>query len=303
MKKIFFLFFSLAFILFSAADIFAADFLFFGAPETINTGDEFKIDFIVDANSVSINAVAGKIIFSNNLVSLQTIETGKSGVNFWVEPPKSSAPGKIEYSGIVPNGFHGKITLFSAIFKANATGTANFSYDNLQALVNDGKGTADAVSSKILSTEILAAVEAQKTAVITTADREPPNIFSPEIVKNENLFNGDYALIFQSDDKQSGIDHYQILEKRAYKFFYWSLQSGTWEKATSPYRLHDQKLKSEIFVRAIDRQGNGRTVNLPASSPIQWYENRLIWSIIIVLMAIVLACVLIYGGKRKKNNK
>jgi hypothetical protein len=288
--------------LFFAADVFSADFTYSNFPQSTVAGSEFKIDFLVDANIFPLNAVAGKIIFTSGATELKSIETGSSQINFWVESPVNTAPGEKSFSGIVPNGFEGKIALFSAIFKANTTGTITFDYAELQALLNDGLGSEDTVTQKKLSITITPLINASVEQKIISLDREPPDIFFPEVVRNQNLFDGDNTLIFKTEDKQSGIDHYNVLEKVTYNFFGREYSFGIWKQATSPYRLDDQKRHSEIFVRATDRQGNERIVRLPAQSPVRWYENRLIWSIIIVLGATILACLLFYAGTRKKKH-
>ena len=298
---LFFVFGSLS--LFFTASVFAADFIFSNLSQSIESGSEFKIDFLVDANFFPLNAISGKIFFSVDTASLQSIEAGASQINFWVEPPKKTAPGEISFSGIVPNGFEGKIFLFSAIFRANSTGTITLDYGELQALLNDGLGSEDTVTKKNLSIIITPLLNASVEQKIIAIDREPPNIFFPEIVKNANLFDNANAVIFHADDKQSGIERYEILEKITYRLFGKNYSLGVWKPAVSPYRLYDQKRHSEIFIRAIDRQGNERIVHLPAQSPAQWYENRLIWSIIVVFGAAVLASLLFYAGIRKKKHQ
>jgi len=40
-------------------------------------------------------------------------------------------------------------------------------------------------------------------------------------------------------------------------------------------------LKSYIYVKAVDKSGNERIAELPPQNPLEWYENYLIWVIII----------------------
>ncbi len=303
MKKIIFLIFSIAIFIFSAAGIFAADFLFFGAPANVNTGDEFKIDAIIDAKEFPINALSGKIIFSENLLDVDKILTGNSGINLWVEPPQISQPGTINFSGIVPNGFNNQLLIFSVIFRAKTEGEANINFATVQALLNDGNGTEDATVLKNISIQVNPLDKEKGSELVTVFDTTKPDNFIPQIIKTQNLFNGDYAIIFQTQDKQSGIDHYEIMERKTFHLFQKDYTFGIWKKAESPYRLNDQKLKSDIFVKAIDKQGNDRISAIQASSSIFWYENPLFCGIIVLLMAITFACILIYAKKRNKKNK
>ena len=63
-------------------------------------------------------------------------------------------------------------------------------------------------------------------------------------------------MAFSTTDPQSGIDHYEILEG----------SDTVWHNATSPYRLTDQSLSSNIYIRAVDGAGNFRVVELPAEN-------------------------------------
>jgi hypothetical protein len=85
------------------------------------------------------------------------------------------------------------------------------------------------------------------------------------------LYSGNNVLIFKTDDKQSGLLKYEILERKKYNFFNKNYFTGTWREVESPYQLKDQKLQSDIIVRAYDKQGNFQTATISASSP-----NRLV---------------------------
>jgi hypothetical protein len=141
------------FVLFSGCIFFSsllscegADFHFSSAPNIVKNHDTFKIDFVVEANFSPLNALAGKINYTDEIIKLESIELGNSSLDFWVEKPAITKHGEINFSGIIPNGFSDKITLFSAIFSVYSTGTINFSYHDLQALLNDGQGTPDIIS-------------------------------------------------------------------------------------------------------------------------------------------------------------
>ena len=64
---------------------------------------------------------------------------------------------------------------------------------------------------------------------------------------------------------------------------------GEWIRAESPYVLKDQKLKSYVYIKAIDKAGNERIEVIPQKYPFQWYESWLWWGIIIVGFAIAYA--------------
>jgi hypothetical protein len=103
-------------------------------------------------------------------------------------------------------------------------------------------------------------------------DKIPPEDFKPEIVK----INNKYYLAFSTKDKNSGIDHYDVLEKPQAKSLLKSI-IAKWVKTNSPYLLKNQSLSSNIEVRAVDKAGNERIVKLQDTYSLPWYKNYLIW--------------------------
>ena len=85
------------------------------------------------------------------------------------------------------------------------------------------------------------------------------------MVSDPNLFDGKHFLVFQAVDKQSGIDHYEVLEVRS--GHQPVDQDSLWERAESPYELKDQGLRSDIYVRAVDRSRNFIVAKVSARHP------------------------------------
>ena len=67
-----------------------------------------------------------------------------------------------------------------------------------------------------------------------------------------------YNVVFNTTDKQTGIDHYKVIEEPISKFaaFEWGRANAPWIVARSPYQLKDQSLNSTIRVKAVDKAGN-----------------------------------------------
>ncbi len=97
----------------------------------------------------------------------------------------------------------------------------------------------------------------QKTTFKIMIDCEAPEEFMPEVDKSPSMFNGQYFLSFSTQDAVSGLDHYEVLEGK-------NIQDnmGGWRLATSPYLLEDQTLESIIKVKAVDKAGNERIVEV-----------------------------------------
>jgi hypothetical protein len=119
-------------------------------------------------------------------------------------------------------------------------------------------------------------------------DNFPPEKFSIGLERTTNAFSNKYFIVFNTTDKQSGIDHYEVIEEPldTKNLFGWGAETAPWVEAKSPYVLEDQSLNSTIRVRAIDKAGNEYIATYIPET-----EKRTISSDNIVIIA-----VLITGG-------
>lgn len=295
--KIFFTVFFL-FLFFSPAS--AADFYFSSNGNPVNVNDEFIVTAKI-SSAKKINAVSGKIIYPENFLELKEILTGESVINFWLEEPLDNDGQEIKFSGITPGGFSGENTLFLLVFQAKNDGLAEVKFSQTEALINDGFGTPDPSSGASFTRQIFLPGEGVQPAKFEMTDVVKPEPFSVEIVHSPEIFNDRYAAVFEAEDKGVGIDRYEILEEKKYKLFFLKIKTGSWRIAQSPALLNDQKLKSDVYIKAVDKNGNEAIAGVPASNAIYWYENRLIWGIIILLVILV-ALFVLYAKKKKQNN-
>ena len=72
-----------------------------------------------------------------------------------------------------------------------------------------------------------------------------------------------------------------------------------WRVVESPAVLNDQSLRSDIYLRAIDKRGNERVAVVKASSVGKWYEKISIWYIILIVIVIGLFLWKKMGGRLK----
>lgn len=266
-------------IVFSANTAFASEAYFSLNKKEISTGEEFVLKVEINA-SETVNAVEGRMIFDSKILNLKEVREGGSVVNFWVEKPKLEGEGGIIFSGITPGGFSGKNTIFNVVFEGKNTGTTQFYFQDLKILKNDGQGTKISLSTREASLNIVAGDGSHKSEELV--DLEPPEIFSPNVGRDEAIFEGRYFVVFSTVDKISGIDHYEIREG----FF------DRYIQADSPYLLKAQKLNKNIYIKAIDKAGNERVVKFDPSGDKKWYEKAYPFAIIILL-----AIVFIYRKK------
>lgn len=261
-------------ILFSAAPVFAAELFLEAKSHEFALEGEFPASLFLNTENEGINAVEGKIVFPEKLLELKEIRDGNSIINFWIEKPKIES-GQVVFSGITPGGYAGKQGLiFLAVFQARAEGEGVAEIRDVKVLLNDGKGTPTNVKISNFQFSIPNTknpLDFSTGQVSKISDNEPPEDFRPEISQTPEIFDGKYFLVFATQDKGLGIDHYEIQEGK-----------GPFIIAESPYLLQNQNLDGEIAVKAVDKNGNIRTAHLAAPRPRAWYKDWWIWSTIIL---------------------
>jgi hypothetical protein len=255
--------------------------LYFGAhgPEA-GTGSTFEVGVFMNTEGESVNAVEGKLEFPAEGLELQEVRDGSSVVSFWVTKPEVHKDG-VSFSGIIPGGYAGADGyLFSAFFRARRSGEMKITLANERVLLNDGNGSDARVRTAPLLMRV--AESGLSSEFSPPADTDPPEPFTPYVARDTSVFDGRWFVVFAAQDKGSGVNHYEIKEGR-----YGIAALGTWRVAESPYVLKDQKLRSAIHLKAVDRAGNERIAMLPPQHPHAWYNNYIIWAIVIVLGAAV----------------
>ena len=257
---------------------FAAEIFYDADTRKVKANTEFEVGVFLNAESENINAIEGILRFPADILEFKELNDGNSIVNFWVERPKLYTENEIIFSGITPGGFVDKRGLiFKITFLAKNEGNGKLEMQDIKALLNDGKGTAADISVsplKIIVTSQDLSLPPKKEA----KDQEPPESFKPEIARDPAIFDGKWFLVFATQDKGLGIDRYEVSESRKQK-----IENRRWETAESPYWLKDQKLRSFVYVKAVDKAGNERIAMLESRYPLKWYEKWENWFIIIIL--------------------
>ena len=265
--------------------VFAAQISFDAKTTQAQVGKNFEVTLFVNTEQENINAFEGKIIFPNDLLDLKEIRDGNTIVNFWIEKPKAQ-DNAIVFSGVTPGGFNGRNGLiFSAIFEAKKEGVVKFEVNDVRILRNDGIGSMAAVSVVPFEVVVSKKTQVEIPAIPKIEDRERPELFVPEIARDESISGGKWFIVFVTQDKASGIDHYEIKESRQ-RFF---IIFQKWSQTESPYILQDQELRSYVFVKAVDKAGNERMVKINPQNPLGWYENYENWLIIVLGLVIAYA--------------
>ena len=245
----------------------------------ISRGDTLKVSVRLDTDEGEcINVVDGVINYSDNIQPVD-ISRGASIMSMWVEDPIiDTANHTITFAGGIPNGYCGRIAgdprltnvvvdlLFQSpgfVIGSNSDEqTAYITFDQqTRVLLNDGLGTDASLS--LLGTQINLSETAggsikNQWRDIVAADVIYPEEFSITLERTKNAYSNDWFIVFNTTDKQSGIDHYEVIEESMVeaKLFNWGREDAPWIEVKSPYVLKDQSLNSTIRVRAIDKAGN-----------------------------------------------
>ena len=228
-----------------------------------------SLEVQVDTGKEIINAL-GATIHVPDGIKIDAINNGNSTILFWIEAPTyDDKSDTITFSGITPGGFQGRYMVLTISGDFTVEDSKKFTFSNVQALKDDGAGTPVSVNLSLAE-------------VKTREDIDPPEDFIPLIGQDNNVYDGQYFLVFTTQDKGVGIDHYEVREG----YF------GKFTTAESPYLLGQQSLDKKIFVKAFDKSGNMRSVTLEAPHPNKWYRY--------VLFAILLVVILVSSPLVKK---
>ena len=226
-----------------------------------------------------INTVDAVIKYDPNIIAVD-VSRGDSILSLWVEDPKiDPVAHTVTFAGGVPNGYCGRVVgdprlsnvIAKIIFQVpgfsvgGGTSTdANITFEPAtRVLLNDGLGTnapLKTFGSQITLDDKAGNTIADPWSDAVGSDKTLPSPFSIELVQDNNVFGGKYYIVFSTTDKQSGIDHYEVLEEpiRELSLFKWGAPNHQWKTVKNPYVLVDQRLQSVIRVKAIDKAGNER---------------------------------------------
>lgn len=247
--------------------------------QEVQRGDTISVALRLDTDEDEcVNAVDGVVTYSSNIEPVDT-SRGNSILSVWVEDPVIDKENRqITFAGGIPNGYCGRVagdprltnTVIELMFRspgmvvgaANDSNTASVSFaPETQVYLNDGFGTVAPLTTygtTIDLTKTAGNRVANEWSERVAADTTPPEAFSIFLERSPNAFSNRHYIVFNTTDKQSGIDHYEVIEEplSEQNYFSWGAETAPWVEARSPYVLKDQSLNSTIRVRAIDKAGN-----------------------------------------------
>ena len=285
----------------------AAELYFGSSSNEQGLGNQFAVGVFVDSQQEIVNAFEGQIVFSPEYLDLKDILDGDSMVNFWIERPsvdlECADVCKLKFSGVTPGGYFGdKGHIFSVVFEAKKIGSADIQIEGGKVLLHDGRGTEAELTVSPIKLEV---VEDSATAEFKYPfDSEPPESFIPFVSQDGEIFENKLFLVFATQDKLSGVDYYEVAEKK------WKEADNydelNWKTAVSPYLLKDQNLTSYIYVKAVDKSGNNRIQIISPEKTANLLQRYAIYGIILLMgLLVVLSFYILrrkYGGGNRETD-
>ncbi len=216
---------------------------------TVSKDSLVTVTVLLDAESVPINTIEGDMVYNPQKMLPEKVSIGSSFISFWVEKPVVNSTGKMHFSGIVPGGVStSNAEVFNITFKVNELGSQSVSLENVHLYINDSNGTE--AKATLLPANFVV------DDIVPVATDKPLDTKSPEdfkIVRTSDMSieDGKYFIVFSTQDKGGGVDHYSVCE-----MFTDCVVSD------SPYVLKKQNAFYYIKVMAYDADDNVTTSTL-----------------------------------------
>lgn len=296
------------------------------AESTVFRGDTVTLGLRIDTDEGECINTVDAVIHYDPSIRAVDVSRGDSILNIWVENPVvNEAEHTITFAGGIPGGYCGRIpgdprltnVLLELVFRSPglSIGTGDnpspriWIDESSQVLLHDGYGTNAELrlqEAKIILESKAGGTPTDEWTTEVQNDAELPSDFSITLTKDDVAFGGRYFIVFNSNDKQSGIDHYEVMEEPFEEFnaFKWGRADAPWLTAESPYVLKDQTLNSTIRVKAIDKAGNERiAVIVPDEALTSMSQNTRVSIIVggLIVVTVIILGIVVYMLYRKKR--
>lgn len=299
----------------------------------VNRSDTVTLSLRLDVDrDECVNAIDATISYTDNIEPID-ISRGSSIMSIWVEEPVINRDNRtITFAGGIPNGYCGRIVgdprltnnIIDLVFQSpgfvigRGQGTTSDMArvdvaEETQVYLNDGFGTRAAVDgygADIILNPAMGNTLSNPWNDVILNDNQPPEEFSIALERTPNAYSNRYFITFNTTDKQSGIDHYEVMEEPLSDFwsFRWGAADAPWVETRSPYILKDQSLHSTIRVRAIDKAGNEYVATLVPDEGVRTIPRDGIVvvggaGLIAVTLLLSLITILIFRHRRKRSQE
>ena len=276
------------------SSVFSAHIILDIPDKNIVKDQEFLVRISIDTEGQQVNTIGGNIIYPKDILEIKEIRDGNSIVNFWLDYPKIDAPGSSLFSGVIPGGYQGENGfVFSVVFKAKNNGKGVISINSPNVLLNDGNATKINPKINSINFSISDNNGVVPPTIFFMKETSTPETFKAEVGQSDDVLGGKYFLAFATQDKGSGIDHYEVKEGFL----------GSYNKTDSPYVLENQGLDKKIYVKAVDKDGNEKVEVIYPKNYHPWYENYFVLVVFILLFGYFIKYIDDRIKLKSKNNK
>lgn len=262
--------------------------------QEVQPNDVLEVTYFLDTQGEDVNAIKGTVIVPEAF-EVRDIRDGNSDITLWIERPALSGDGRVRFAGVIPGGRKdNNLYLFTIHVRAGESGQGAIDIQDLLVLLNDGEGTETPSSFRPLNISVREDAPPVPDPPPKPKDLEPPESFEPAILSDSAIADGKHLVAFMTQDKGTGIARYEVFETRRELTYEEDIY---WVDTKSPYVLEDQELKSYIYVKATDREGNARTMRLEPTYELAWYEKGDKLAIITLAIFVVLIVVVVIRKK------
>lgn len=258
---------------------FAAELSIDATKKVLNNGDTFIANIRINAEDECINTASVDVFYDPSVLTAVDFSQGESLITLWIEEPTiDNNQGLVHFAGGIPGGYCGRVigdpelsntlgriiftTVEGAVAPAETISLSLSVASTSQVLLNDGLGTpANVVVGSIgLELSYTGGPVVNDWLQSIRADIIAPEAFEISVQRNDAMYAGKYFIAFSTIDKQTGVNHYEILETNPSVFGFDIITNRQihWREVKSPYMLRDQSLSSKVLVKAIDEAGNER---------------------------------------------
>lgn len=301
--------------------------LYLDAVPPQNRLDTFYVPIRIQTDGTCVNALSVDVSYDPTVVRVLDVARGDSILSLWTEEPKvSETEGRVHFAGGIPGGYCGRVEgdpgktdvlarlVLSGVPKAMEAGALESTevsiLESSNAYLHDGSGMEAPLETGTSLITLVVATTSPENAWLDEVhtDLTAPELFDISLATSSAVAGGKWFIVFATQDKQSGVDHFEVLETDPDRFGFltWIPRESHWIVAKSPYVLRDQKLQSKIMVKAVDKNGNERTVTYtPPLTPLDAVARpEAIILIVLVLGLFVLGALFVRTRirHRRSNN-
>jgi hypothetical protein len=232
----------------------------FSAPQLVRgTSDAYALDLNLNTQGDEINTLELYLKYPNETFDLEEILTGDSIIHFWIKKPQADS-NLIYLAGSIPAGYLGtQGKILTLIFKPKTeittlnldiiSDTKNIS----RVFLNDPEATERIIPANHYSFNLSAGESGQ--LITSIADKTKPEPFSIAISPSNTLPLNNVFVIFNTEDKGSGIDHYEMTQTDSTDDIS-NNQNLVWQKVESPVVINLAQAKHFLAIKAVDHSDN-----------------------------------------------